>query len=102
MVIGKKLVNKTWSLGNLQLKETNSYKYLGVIINRQLNDATHINDHLKKKAKKQQCYLKHLLASHLDINRVNFGTVICEKAIIPSLTHAAGVWFESKTCLNTL
>ena len=95
MIIGKKLSNKKWALGDLLLNETNSYKYLGVVINRQLKDSTHINKHLADKSKKHQCYLRHSLANHLDINRVQFGSTLCQKAIIPSLTHAAGVWFGS-------
>ena len=39
MVIGKHLdSNKVWLLGNLEIKEVQSYKYLGIYISRSLKD----------------------------------------------------------------
>ena len=40
LIIGKRISNKTWviSLGDMNISETKTYKYLGIIINRQLTD----------------------------------------------------------------
>jgi hypothetical protein len=93
MVIGKRVSNREWYLGYQVLKETKSYKYLGVIINRNISETHHINDHLKTKASKLQAYMRYTLGRHHDLNRVQFGSSLWEKAISPSLTHACGVWF---------
>ena len=47
LVMGKRLSSKMWQLGNKYIQETNSYKYLGVYINRQLKDHTYILEYLK-------------------------------------------------------
>jgi len=94
LVVGKRITDKQWPLGDMMLKETNSYKYLGVIINRRLNDSDHINVHLAEKAKKLQAYLRYTLSSHMDINRVTFGNTLWHKALLPSLSHACGIWFN--------
>jgi hypothetical protein len=95
--------NKQWFLGDLVLQETNTYKYLGIVINRRLKDNDHIKQHLIPKAKNLESYIRFTLAKHMDINRVNFGNTIWQKAIQPSLSHAAAVWLnDSKSACDRL
>jgi hypothetical protein len=95
MVIGRRMSSKLWPLGSMMLPETKNYKYLGVIINSNLSDTDHINSHLAKKAKKLQGYLRYTLSGHMDINRVNFGNTLWQKAVLPSLSHGTAVWFNN-------
>ena len=95
MIIGKRWSDKQWHLGGLTISEAKCYKYLGVMINRHLTDTNHINDHLKVKADKLQSYLRFTLARHYDINRFQFGDSLWRKAILPSLAHASGIWFDN-------
>ena len=103
MIIGKRISNKLWPMGNMSLSETNTYKYLGVIITSTLKDNVHITSHLADKAKKMQSHLRYTLAHHMDIKRVQFGCTLWEKALLPSLSHAAGIWFnETETARKKL
>ena len=78
----------------MMLSETNTYKYLGVIINRRLSDSDHVKQHLAEKVKKLESYLRYTLANHMNIERVKFGNTLWHKALLPSIAHAAGVWFN--------
>ena len=103
MVIGKRICDKEWYIGNQIIQETNFYKYLGVMINRQISETHHINEHLKTKASKLQGYVRYTLGRHHSINRVHFGTSMWDKAIFPSLAHACGVWFcNTETSKKTI
>ena len=95
LIIGKRLSEKQWYIGEMTIKETKYYKYLGIIINRQLKDNDHFTVHIESKAKKLNSYVRYTLANHLDINRVQFGNAMWHNAVLPSLTHASAVWFES-------
>ena len=102
MVIGKKVSDKMWRLGDQLIKETKEYKYLGVMINNQMKDSTHIK-YLASKVKKLESYLRYTLAKHNDINRVHFGDNLWRKAILPSLAHASAIWFnDTRTSENDL
>ena len=46
IIVGKRVKNRQWYIGNKAINETKSYKYLGTIINWELKDSGHINDHL--------------------------------------------------------
>jgi hypothetical protein len=94
MVIGAKNRNRQWMLGDKIVKETKWYKYLGVIINNRLKDNSHLKDHIEQKAKKLESYMRFTLANHSDINRYDFGNTLWHSAALPSLGHAAGVWFN--------
>ena len=94
MTIGKKKSEQIWHLGNLDIYETHEYKYLGVIINKQMSDTNHLS-YIRKKMKKLENYVRYTLAKHKDINRVNFGDNLWRKAILPSINHASGIWFSS-------
>ncbi len=95
MVIGKRRSEKEWPLGGNLLKETDTYKYLGVIINRNLTDTNHIKGHLDNKASKGAAYTRFTLTRHSDINRIDFGNTLWNNAVLPSLSHACGIWFTN-------
>ena len=95
LVVGERLKERSWQLGDKKLNETNSYCYLGTIITRSLKDTEHINKHLMDKATKLESYMRYTLAKHMDIKRIVFADNMWRKAIQPSLSHAAGVWFSS-------
>ena len=65
-----------------------------MVINKQLKDNTHLMDNLKPKAEKLRTHVKYILAKHLSINRIHFGNTLWHKVILPSLSHAAGTWFN--------
>ena len=92
-IVGKRWSEKRWKLGDHMLEEAKSYKYLGVLLNRRLQDSTHI-DYVDTKATKLNSYIRYTLSLHSDINRVDFGNSIWNKAALPSLRHASGIWFN--------
>ncbi len=93
MVIGKRIKDRGWALGDKWIYKTNSYCYLGVFMNRSLKDSYHINSHITKKADKMDPYMRYTLAKHHDIKRIELADTIWQKIVLPSLTHGAGVWF---------
>ena len=56
MVIGKRLSDKVWKMGDLNLTETNEYKYLGIYFKRSLKSHYHINNHIKDSGSENQWY----------------------------------------------
>ena len=54
LIVGKRCTEKQWILDDDFIGETNTYKYLGVIMSRQLKDNNHVNDHLSTKVNKTQ------------------------------------------------
>ena len=87
MTIGKRLDrNKRWKLGNIDLTECETYKYLGILFGKSLADSVHVKHHVKTKAIRLNVYLRGILAAHENINRVSFGDSIWEKVIMPALT----------------
>ena len=42
MTIGRRKTDKKWRLGDQFIYETNEYKYLGVMMNKQMSDTNHI------------------------------------------------------------
>lgn len=95
MIIGQRWTDTQWQLGDQYIVEAKTYKYLGVIINRNIKDNNHINDHVMSKVSKLQSYLRFMLAKHHDINRIHFGDTLWRKAILPSLAHSSGIWFSN-------
>ena len=103
LIIGKRLSQKKQQLGCKTFEETLSYKYLGVIINRRLNNNIHIHDHLDSKATTSSSYIRYTLANHADIKRVDFGKSLWHRDVLTGLIHARGIWFnETKSSHNTL
>ncbi len=98
VVIGEKDKQRSWNLGGNSITETKSYCYLGTMLTSSLKDSLHINQHLYRKAMKLLSYMQYTLAKHRDINRIDFADSIYNKAILPSLAHAAGTWFAETKC----
>ena len=94
LITGQRISNKKWQIGNKLLDETANYKYLGVIINRQIKDNNHILDLISSKCSKLESYTRYTLSKHSDINRVDFGNSLWHSAILPSLAHTSGTWFD--------
>ena len=94
LVVGKRMSDRKWPLGDMLLGETKTYKYLGVIINRRLTDSDHVKSHLSEKAKKLEAYIRYILANNMNIRRISFGNTLWHKAVLPGLSHAAGIWFN--------
>ena len=102
MITGKRISGRMWQLGDSLLSETKTYKYLGVLMNRYVKDSDHVKQLLETKAKKQSSYIRYTLANHLDVNRVEFGNTLWNKAMLPSLSHAAAVWFDETVTSQTI
>lgn len=103
LCVGARFKGLQWTLGNTFIKETKSYKYLGIMIDSYLKDTVHVNNYIASKAKNLESYTRFTLAKHMDINRTHFGNTIWHTAIQPSLLHASGVWFDqSKKSKNKL
>ena len=103
LIIGKRCSDKNWILGNSNIAEVNSYKYLGVTINRQMKDNDHVTKNVASKVKRLKGHISYILAKHMDIKRISFGNTLYHKVVLPSLSHAAGIWFTpSKQCQSQL
>ena len=94
LIVGKRISDKKWQLGTMSLDETNCYKYLGVILNRQMKDGNHIKEHISSKVSNLDGYIRYTLAKHADINRVKFGNSLWYACALPSIKHACAIWFN--------
>ena len=104
MYFGKRLhdKNKKWNLGDLVLKETCSYKYLGVIITRSLKDHEHFKN-VYQKGMKLIAYCKSLINNHNGFNRFLYGDVLWNNIILPTISYGSSVWFlQSKNDIKKL
>ncbi|CAH1787824.1 unnamed protein product, partial [Owenia fusiformis] len=104
MPIGRKInTNNQWKLGQLSLKETKTYKYLGVILNNTLKDSDHFNTLIKEKARKTRFYICSTLNKHSNLERFKFGDVLHNNVFIPAVLHACGVIsFDNNTRMNAM
>ena len=107
MVIGKRVdCNKKWMLGNLEISECKTYKYLGVIISNSLSDSAHVKNAVKPKGSRLRGYLSSILSYHENISRVIFGNSIWKNIVLPSLTHGGAIWLcntkESEATLKSI
>ena len=107
MVIGKRIdKRKRWRLGNLDIGECESLKYLGVIFSRSLVDSVHVKQHLKPKAQRLNNYMSSILAGHENVNRVTLGDSVWKYIILPSVAHGSAVWLcntqESSTVIRSI
>ena len=92
LVVGKRTdKTKTWKLGNLSISECDHYKYLGVHISRNLSDHTHINEVIKK-GNRLIAYIKSIVDSHDNFNRIYYGNILWKSLALPSINYACSVW----------
>ena len=92
LIIGKRTdKDKLWKLGRLSISECDNYKYLGVHISRNLSDHTHVNE-VVKKGNRLIAYIKSIVDSHNDFNRVYYGDILWKSLALPSINYACAVW----------
>ena len=102
MIIGKRISDRIWKIGELSLKETSQYKYLGVYIARTLKSHYHINNYIKILAENKINGLTRILNNHADVKRIEMGTSVWKSVILPSIAHGCSVWFPTTTDYNFL
>jgi hypothetical protein len=68
-------VHRKWQLCNSFINEVNEYKYLGVIISRNLSDHSHIEE-VVKKGNRIIAYIKSIIDGQDDFNRVYYGDLL--------------------------
>ena len=83
-MVGKRTdKTKLWKLGNLLISECDHYKYLGVHISRNLSDHTHVNE-VVKKGNRLIAYIKSIVDSHDNFNRIYYGNILWKSLAVPS------------------
>jgi hypothetical protein len=91
VIIGKrKNENKVWSLGNRHIKEADSYKYLGFNISRNFSDHVHVKE-LIQKGNRLIGYIKSIINSQDDFNRVYYGNILWKSLALPSINYACAI-----------
>jgi hypothetical protein len=70
----------------------NEYKYLGVIISRNLSDHSHIEE-VVKKGNRIIAYIKSIIDGQEDFNRVYYGDLLWKSIGLSSINYACAVWF---------
>jgi len=91
VVVGKrKDENKIWNLGSSRINEVDNYKYLGFNISRTLSDHAHAND-LIKKGNRLIGYIKSIINSHDNFNRVYYGNILWKTLALPAINYACAV-----------
>ncbi|XP_077985394.1 uncharacterized protein LOC144440039 [Glandiceps talaboti] len=94
MFFGRKLHTKdtVWKLGDLKLKETKSYNYLGIIITKSLKDHEHFKK-MYQKGMKLIAYCKSLINHHNSLNRFEYWDVLWMNIVLPSISYGSSIWF---------
>jgi hypothetical protein len=91
VIIGKrKNENKVWHLGNCHIKEADNYKYLGFNISRNLSDHVHVKE-LIQKGNRLIGYIKSIINSQDDFNRVYYGNILWKSLALPSINYACAI-----------
>jgi hypothetical protein len=92
LVVGKRTdKTKLWKLGNQSISECDNYKYLGVHFSRNLSDHTHVNEIIKK-GNRLIAFIKSIIDSHDDFNRVYYGDILWKSLALPCINYACSVW----------
>ena len=95
ITIGKQ-PDTPFKLGQINLDNTTTYKYLGTTIN---NKGT-MDDHIKKKKGKTEAALQTIfnIAGNKDFNQLEMKTIwkLVETCIIPTILYAAETWTITK------
>ena len=60
----------------------------------------HVTKYLKPKCDRLYGYICATLSSHLDINRVEFGSTLWNSVVVPALTHGCSIWFNDYLSLT--
>ena len=97
LVVGKKIDrNKAWKLGSHSIQECETYKYLGVMISRNINDHSHV-EHLVQKCNRLIGYIKSVIGNLCNYNRVYYGDILWRTIALPSVNYGCPVWVGSKS-----
>ena len=76
LIIGKRInKDKQWKMGDSYIVEAESYKYLGVIISRNLNDHKQFESVLKK-GNRLIAYIKSVINNFDNFSRVYYGDIL--------------------------
>ena len=93
LIVGQRINNtKLWKLGNKQISEVDSYKYLGIHFSRNLHDHCHVQEVIKK-GNRLISYIKSIINNLDNFDRVNYGNVLWRTIALPSINYACSVWF---------
>ncbi len=106
LIVGKRInKDRLWHLGDKQITEVDTYKYLGVYIDRNLSDHRHIEEVIKK-GYRMIGYIKSIIDGQDDFNRVYYGDLLWKNLGLSTINYASSVWMPSniKDCkkLETL
>ena len=95
ITIGKNQETK-FKLGDMEMDNTETYKYLGITIN---NKGT-MEDHIKKLKGKTEAALQTIfnLAGNKNFNQIEMKTIwkLVETCILPTILYAAETWIPTK------
>lgn len=89
----KRIPNRDLSVGNERISIQNSVKYLGVVLDKKLNYAKHIEETCKKGLKTLKA-LWPILNKRSSLNLKN-KNLIFKNVIRPTLTYACPIWYKA-------
>ena len=72
------------------ITEVDHYKYLGFHISRNLSDHVHVNEMIKK-GNRLIGYIKSIINSHDNFNRVYYGNILWKTLALPAINYACAV-----------
>jgi hypothetical protein len=101
LIIGQRINNKLWKLGDKYISEVDSYKYLGVHISRDLTDHCHAQ-YVIKKGNRLIAYIKSIIDNFDDFNRVYYGDILWRTIVLPSINYASSVWIPSQADVDKI
>jgi len=103
LITGQRVnVHKKWKLCNNFIKEVNEYKYLGVILNRNQSDNSHIDEVLKR-GNRIIAYIKSIIDNQENFNRIYYGTLLWQSIGLSSINCACATWFcNGKSVIDKL
>ena len=102
MIIGKNDVRPTFTLGEITLRHTDKYKYLGTTLNSKWN----LDDHIKVIRGKAEAAYQTILGvaqdRHFKGIKMEVIWKLLEVCIVPIITYGAASWNANKANINEL
>lgn len=92
----------TLTLGDMQIEQTDKYKYLGLTINNKNNLADQMKDIKTKTEGAYQTVMS--LLHNKEFNNIEMSTIwkLVETCVTPNITYACEVWTPNRQEINTL